>query len=60
MAVYIVGLINIVYSNRSNIKVKLSAIVTIALIPSILCRVIKALATRVISPNNKFLINRLN
>jgi hypothetical protein len=59
VAVYTSGLVGAVYSNRSNIKVKSSAAITIALVSSTFYGIIKALASGVISPNCRFLINRL-
>jgi hypothetical protein len=59
MAVCTSGLVGAVYSNRSNIKVKSSTAIIAALVSSAVCGIIKALASRVISPNCRFLINRL-
>jgi hypothetical protein len=59
VAVCILGLIGVVYSNRSNIKVKLSAIVVIVLVSGVFYGIVEALASRVILSNYRFLIDRL-
>jgi hypothetical protein len=51
--------VGVVYSNRSDIKVKSSIVVATALVSSVFYGIIEALVFGVVSPNYRFLINRL-